>query len=483
LRAELGALAALIALAGCSHASARTPSVPPAATSAVARIPAWSDRAVRSLQSRLSEITNVSALATSGIAVVDAAGRPLFERQARHAFAPASTFKLLAATTALATFGPGYRFATDLRAVAPPTDGVVHGDVWLVGSGDPTLTGDDLRAAAGALARAGVHAIDGALVADASAFGGREVNPAWEPDDLQYDYAAGTSALSIDGGTVEFHLVPQRYGAPVRIEVRPNAAGVTIRGGVTTGGATSLSIDRAPDENVFDFDGRVAVGAEQSFWRPVAHQPRYVARVFAAMLAERGIDVRDGIREGTAPLGGVSLWLHRSAPLRDIERDMLFTSNNHDAETLLRAVGAEHTVGTERTGGLVEQTLLRALDVPTAGLRIVDGSGLAPSDRVAPLSLATLLARAAGLPIGPALIADLPRVGIEGTVRYRSLTDAYGKVRAKSGHIGGVNALAGYVQTRTHGRVAFAFIVNDVRADDGRVDRGIDQALDLLARE
>ena len=77
---------------------------------------------------------------------------------------------------------------------------------------------------------------------------------------------------------------------------------------------------------------------------------------------------------------------------------------------------------------------------------------------------------------------SLPRVGIEGTGRYRVLTDGAGRVRAKSGHITGVNARAGYVQTRRHGRVAFAFIINGSGADDGPVDDGIDRALDILAR-
>jgi D-alanyl-D-alanine carboxypeptidase/D-alanyl-D-alanine-endopeptidase (penicillin-binding protein 4) len=449
----------------------------------LAAVPHWSDDAIRSLDTRLSAIVDGTPLETSGIAIVDAAGRPLYERNASHPYAPASTFKLLAATTALATLGPDYRFPTDVRSLAAPADGVVHGDVWLVGSGDPTLTGDDLRAAAGALAQAGVREIDGALIADASAFGGREVNPAWDPDDLQYDYAAGTAALSIDGGTVEFHLVPQAFGAPARIDVRPSAAGVVVHGSVTTGSSTDLTIDRAPDANVFTFGGHVAVNAEQSFFRPVIRQPLYVARVFAADLAARGVTLRDGVRTGTAPIGGTELWQHRSAPLREIERFMLVTSDNHDAEMLLRAVGAEFGIGTEASGSQVERAWLRELGVPLAGLHVVDGSGLAPSDRVAAISLATLLARSAVRPIGPTLIGDLPRVGFEGTVKYRQLTDALGRTRAKSGHITGVNALAGYVQTRTHGRVAFAFLINDVRADETPADSGIDHALDLLARE
>jgi D-alanyl-D-alanine carboxypeptidase/D-alanyl-D-alanine-endopeptidase (penicillin-binding protein 4) len=372
---------------------------------------------------------------------------------------------------------------TDIRALDSPAGGTIRGDVWLVGSGDPTLTADDLRAGAGTVFRSGARRIDGALVADASAFAGPEVNPAWEADDLQYDYAAGTSALSVDQGTVEFHFVPTLPGAPARIEVRPGGDAVHTAGSVLTSYATDLAIERAPNQNQFTFSGRIAVGAEQSFFRPVADMPIYAGRVERALLEQRGIPVRDGVRTGVAPLGGHVLWQHRSQPLRDIIRDMLFVSNNHFAEQLLRAVGAERGLGTETSGGAVERAVMKRDGVPQGGLRIVDGSGLAPTDRISPISIATLLARTAQQPIGSVLFSALPRVGIEGTVRWRQVSDALGRARAKSGHIENVNALVGYVQTRHHGRVAFAFMVNDPRADDAPVDEGIDRALDVLAAE
>lgn len=487
-------LAALLAFAGCggeehpssgtANAAAMPTHAPVAAPAAIVRAPQWSTDARRDLQARLASALDDPTLESSGIAVVDAGGEPLFERRAQRPYAPASTFKVLAAVSALQTFGPNYRFTTDLRALdGPDPRGAVNGDVWLVGSGDPTLTADDLRGGAGAVARTGTHRIDGALVADASAFAGPEVNPAWVPDDLQYDYAAGTSALSVDQGTVEFHLVPTSPGQPARIVVRPPGDAVAVNGTVLTSYATSLSIERAPNQNQFTFSGHIAADAEQSFYRPVADMPDYAGRVMRAMLAQRGISVRDGVRTGVAPLGGVVLWRHRSAPLSAIIHEMLFVSNNHFAEQLLRAVGAERGVGTEKTGGAVERSVLAREGVPQNGLHIVDGSGLAPTDRIAPISLATLLARTAQLPIGATLFSDLPRVGMEGTVRWRQLTEALGRARAKSGHIENVNALAGYVQTRRHGRVAFAFMVNDVRADDGPVDDGINRALDVLASE
>jgi D-alanyl-D-alanine carboxypeptidase/D-alanyl-D-alanine-endopeptidase (penicillin-binding protein 4) len=483
IRARLLAVVLGATVAACGHrAAAPIMATPGTALAAALHAPAWSANDVRRLQARLRDAFHDPTLAASGIAIVDASARPLYLQHETRALVPASTFKVLCAAGSMEMLGPRFRFETDLRALDDPRDGAIASDVWLVGSGDPTLTSDDLRGGIGAVVRSGARHIDGALVADASAFSGREVNAAWDPDDLQYGYAAGSSALSLDGGTVEFHLVPSSVGAPARIVVRP-AGAVRTLGAVATSYVTSLSIDRAPDRNDFAFGGRIAAGAEQSFWRPVVDMPRYAARVAQSMLQADGVTVRDGVRLGVAPLGGRILWLHRSMPLRDIVRQMLFTSDNHYAEQLLRALGAQRGTGTPESGAAVERGLFTRDGVPVNGLRIVDGSGLATSNRIAPISIATLLARAAAEPSGPALIADLPRVGIEGTVKYRRVTDALGRARAKSGHIENVNALAGYVQTHRHGRVAFSIIVNDRRADDGPVDAGINRALDILARE
>lgn len=484
VRLALVAALGAAALIGCArHAPHHAPSpAGPTPIVAAPRAPAWSASEVRALQAQLRTSLGASALATSGIAIVDAQGRPLFTRREHDAMTPASTFKVLVGTAALETLGPNFRFPTTLEALDDPADGKVRGDLYLVGTGDPTLTRDDLRAGAGAVARAGVRDVSGAIVADASEFSGPEVNRAWETDDLQYGYAAGTSALSLDQGTVEFHIVPTTAGAPARIVVLPHSQIVRVLGGIVTSYATLLQIQRDAARNEFTFDGRVAAGAEQSFWRPVAEMPRYAGDVARTMLRERGIEVEGGVRSGVAPLAPYVIWRHRSAPLRDIVHEMLYTSNNHYAEQLLRAVGATRGAGTETSGGAVERGIMVRDGVPQAGLRIVDGSGLAPSDRVAPITLATLLARTAVGPVGPVFIASLPRVGIEGTVRGHHLTDALGRARAKSGHIENVNALAGYVVTRHHGRVAFAIIVNDPRADEDAVYTGVDRALDTLAR-
>jgi D-alanyl-D-alanine carboxypeptidase/D-alanyl-D-alanine-endopeptidase (penicillin-binding protein 4) len=488
VRRILAAALAAAALASCGHrpveehiAVASAAALHPRPLPPVPVAPAWSAQDVHELQARLRGVFGDSALAQSGIAIVDAAGRPLYVHRERVPMTPASTFKLLVSATALHTLGSKYRFETTFEAADDPVDGTIHGNVYLVGSGDPTLTRDDLRAGIGALARAGIRRITGAIVADGSAFSGPEVNRFWDPDDLQYDYAAGTSALSLDQGVVEFDVIPTSVGAPARIVTNPPSDAVRVSGSVMTRSTTTLTIARAADKNDFTFDGGIAAGGEQDFWRPVAGMPLYAAGVARSMLRQRGIQVDGGVRTGIAPLTPAVLWRHRSEPLSAIVKQMLLVSNNHFAEQLLRAVGATRGAGTEASGGIVERELLKEAQVPDAGLRIVDGSGLAPVDRVAPLTLAELLAHTAVAPDGPLFVNELPRMGFEGTVKDYPLTDGLGRVRAKTGHIDGVNALAGYVQTHHHGRVSFVMLVNAPDANAGAVYDGMQKTLDYLA--
>jgi len=492
LRALLALVSALALCSGCArHAVASMPHSPyppyhppiaPVALVAAPRAPQWTDADIARLRAKLAAPLSESALATTGIAILDSQGRPLFVRHERTAAVPASTFKLLVAVTALQTLGPDFRFETRFEAGDVPHNGTLDGNLYLIGDGDPSLTADQLRGGVGAIARAGTTDITGSVVADATVFGGREINPAWEPDDLQYDYAAGTSALSLDEGTVELHLIPGNVGAPARIDVRPPSDVVHIRGGVLTGYSTSLSIDRAADRNDFMLDGHIATDAEQSFYRPVIDQPLYAAGVANSMLRARNITVEAPPHTGIAPAGGTVLWRHYSAPLRVLLSHMLFESDNHYAEQLLRAVGAHSgALGTEASGAIAERAVFSRLGAPADRLHIVDGSGLAPSDRIAPISMATLLARANLDPTGDVLFHDLPRVGIEGTVRHHDVTTALGRARAKSGHIEDVDTLAGYVDTRHHGRVAFAILVNSPYADADGVYDGMDTALDILA--
>lgn len=459
--------------------------------------PTWTAAQRDDLQRTMSTIfaDDITQSAT-GLAVVAGDGSTLFARRATVPVAPASTLKLVIAASALELLGPKYRFETKFVTDTPDQQplGTIHGSVWLVGGGDPSLVSDDLQRGVGVLYRSGIRQVDGTLQVDGSAFSGPEQNPRWDPDDLTYDYAAGTSAISLDGDTVEFDVTPDPGGGKASVRAVPENDSITFTGAIGTGGPnydTDVTIERVPNvtgssrpaaSSQYLLDGTIAQGETQKYWKPVLGLPEYVGSVAATMLASRGITLGGGYGTSVAPAGVTVLWDHKSAPLDDIVHEMLVNSNNHTAETLLRLIGEhEGQPGTDRAGIAVEEGELSRLGVPRDRMNVYDGSGLAPSDRIMPLSLAKLLSAEARGRNGSLYVRSLPLVGIEGTVKHHDLHAALGRTRAKSGHIENVNGLAGTIATIHHGRIAFAFVVNDPRANADVVYEEEDRALDALA--
>jgi serine-type D-Ala-D-Ala carboxypeptidase/endopeptidase (penicillin-binding protein 4) len=389
--------------------------------------PSWSAGDRKRLK---RDLQGAFAPATAGaqgwsFAVVTLDGGTLYDERAERAVAPASTQKLIVAATALDALGAAYRYHTLFAGrEGIGDDGVVDGDLWLIGSGDPSLQSADLRNGVAMLARSGLRRIDGGLVVDDTTLSGPELNPHWGRDDNGQDYAAPTSAISVDGDTIESHQ----------------------------------EID----------------GVEQRFWKPMQDVARYVAGRVHAMLVARGIAPARLPGVGAAPLQSVVLWNHRSPPLRTLETHMLFVSDNHYAEQLLRTVG-EGVNGTPSDAGGVdaEVRFLQRRGIPMPGLKLFDGSGLSGENRVAAITLARLLADDE-----PSLYLLLPLGGRQGTLQDYDFTTALGRVRAKSGHLSDVSSLAGYVTTLHHRRVAFAFLID---GSPGDPDAAIVRAVDRLA--
>lgn len=393
--------------------------------------PAWNASQIDGLHRSLNDaLAPALAGATRwSLIVVGADGSTLYDGRAERAVAPASAVKLVVAATALNVLGADYRFDTVLSSQGPVAgDGTLDGNLWLAGSGDPSFSDDDLRGGVGELARAGLRRVSGSVAVDPSAMRGPEINPHWGADDIGQDYAPPTNALSIDGDTVE----------------------------------SRATVD----------------GVEERFWTPVRDVPRYAATLLQRALAQHGIATGGRPLVGSSPLDTVVLWEHRSQPLRALEKHMLYVSDNHYAEQLLRSVGGESEGNADDAGGLsAERRFLNERGIPYPGLHLEDGSGLSSQDRIAAVTLGRILSDAQLRGGDSALYSLLPQGGKQGTLRDYDFTTALGRVRAKSGHIGGVSSLAGYVNTLHHGRVAFAFLVN---GSPGDPDEAIVRAVDRL---
>jgi D-alanyl-D-alanine carboxypeptidase/D-alanyl-D-alanine-endopeptidase (penicillin-binding protein 4) len=443
--------------------------------------PAWSANDRRRVQDDL-RAEFASALAGAdrySLCVIDGRGSVLFDDRATSAVTPASVQKLVVADTSLNTLGPRYRFHTILAAQrSVGGDGVLGSNLWIVGSGDPSLRSSDTAGGVGTLAQNGLRKVGGGVVVDPTAMRGPEINPHWSADDADEDYDAPTSAVSLDGDTVEFRVYGTSYGAPARIATVPESDAVRYSGHVTTGG-DNVIVGGTNTPNEFQFGGTIPPASEEKYWLPVHNIPRYVGSVLERQLRDHGITTTERASVGNAPLDAIVLWDHRSQTLPVLVQHMLFVSDNHYAEQLLRAVGADASDAPDDAGGLAaEREFLRARGIPIPGLHIVDGSGLARANRIAAVTLARILSDSELRDGGAELYPLLPEGGRQGTLKNYDFTTALGRVRAKTGHIGGVVSLAGYVTTRHHGRLAFAFMVN---GSPGDPDDAIVRAVDRLA--
>ncbi len=329
--------------------------------------------------------------------------------------------KLLTSTAALSALGPDHRFTT--RVVADrPTRRLV-----LVGGGDPLLARSPVpagsaypaRADLTTLARATARALDRAgrtrvrLGYDAGLFTGPAVNPRWEPGYVTTDVVSPTTALWTDEGRV-----------------------------------TPGLMDRSPDP------------------------AKAAATLFATALRKQGITIVGGVRAARAPRqtdGGREVAAVRGAPLAQVVQHVLEVSDNEGAEVLARQVAVARGLPASSVGAArAVRAELRRLGVDTGGDRIFDGSGLSRQNRLHALTLVRVL-EAAASPRRPevrAVVASLPVAGFTGSLadRFdRGDPDALGTVRAKTGTLQGVHALAGVATTRDGAVVAFVAAADRVK--------------------
>jgi D-alanyl-D-alanine carboxypeptidase/D-alanyl-D-alanine-endopeptidase (penicillin-binding protein 4) len=339
----------------------------------------------------------------SGAYVVDLdSGAALFEEDADVPRVPASVEKLYTTATALLRFGPDASLQTTVLAdVAPDETGLLAGDLYLKGGGDPAFD----RAAAGRLADAliaqtGVAELDGRVIGDESAFD-------------------------------------------------------ALRGGPESGYATSVWV--GPLSALSFNQGRTGRRRPRFQSSPAL----FAAQAFEQALRRRGVRVRRRARAGVAPAGAAVIGELPSPALATLIARTNAPSDNFFAETLLKAVGARFGAGgTTAAGVRVVRATVRDLG---ARPRVVDGSGLSYANRTSPRHVVRLLAAMDRSDSAAFFAGSLAVAGRTGTLFDRMRrTAARDRCVGKTGTLLTVSALAGYCDTRGGARVAFAFLMNGI---------------------
>ena len=434
-----------------------------------------------------------------GIAVQKLAdGQILQSRCAACFFTPASVTKLFSTSFALTKLGADSRFSTRVMADEKPTgQGMVLGSLTLLGGGDPTLAGRGypygtpdhpplaaLATLADQVVAAGVTRVAGDIVGDDTLWRWEPVPDGWSQDDLTWDYGALPSALELNEGMVQLTLLPgARPGGLARVSLQPNVEYFTLDNRVVTvaSGVRQIRVIRLPGSRQIQLTGQIAVS--DAGWPGALAQDdpaQFAAQAFKQLLVERGVAV-DGQalarhravgQNSLASRTGVTLAERTSPPLIEILTVVNKVSQNLLAEMMLRAAGGVEGLRDYMAGIGIP----RPRSAP-AEARFEDGSGLSRLTAVTPDAMVRLLSQKQ---TSDNFIETLPRGGVDGSLKQRFGRDARApRIRAKTGGMTGVKTLAGYIDSPTHGRLAFAIFVNN---DFGSADtiKRMDQIALLL---
>jgi serine-type D-Ala-D-Ala carboxypeptidase/endopeptidase (penicillin-binding protein 4) len=341
--------------------------------------------------------------AYSGAYVVDLdSGRELYARAPDVARIPASVNKLYTTAAAISAYGRLGQLTTQVLGDAAPDDnGVVAGNLYLRGNGDPSFGPTEAAGLARVLVGSGLTRVTGTVIGDESHFDALRGGPS---SGYRTDYWVGPlSALSFNHG-----VTADRYR---RFQTDP---------------------------------------------------ARYAAQKFRLELRRLGVRVATGARAGVAPATAAALGEWASPRMARLARATNRPSDNYYAETLLKALGADHgSGGTTAAGAAVARREAAAYGARPA---IVDGSGLSRANRTSPHDVVDLLAGMAASPrTANPMRLSLSIAGRAGTLSNRMRRSAArGRCRAKTGTIAGVSNLAGYCFSRSGGRTAFAFLMNGI---------------------
>jgi len=442
------------------------------------------------LNSRLEAILKKELPQNCAVSVLVAdldTGRILMEKNPHLPLIPASTLKVVTSAATLQALKPEFVFITEVFADRGRGSSVRN--IFLRGGGDPYLVSEELYALTRGLRDRGLQEIRGSIVVDDSYF--IPSLPLDENEKLGYrSYHAPYSALSLNFNSIKILVLPaSRAGKKAKILADPASEYATVRGDVKTidgdqPAQLTIRKESAPDDReVVVVDGQIGVDAAiKGRYVNVAAPSLYLGEVFKEFLLREGIKVAGQVVRGKTPASAEPYYEFPSRPLGMIVYGLNKFSNNFIAEQICMTLGAKvyGAPGTREKGLSVIRKHLLACGVDEGEFSLSEASGLSRNNRLSASALTRVLTAAdEDFTYGPEFKASLGVAGVDGTLKEKFTdTGARRRLRAKTGTLRGVNALAGYGVSRDGIRFVFAVIVNSLDKGVGFLNHA-----DKIARE
>lgn len=431
-------------------------------------------------------------------------GQTLYHFDADRELTPASVLKTVTTASALAILGEDFRFETSLLYDGEVRDGVLNGNLYIYGTGDPTLNSSELHTEkdsllavwTAAVKAAGIRKIAGHVIADESLFDTEGVSMKWMREDLGNYYGQGSYGLNIFDNQYALYLETGTEGtSPSISHCEPAMPFLVFHNYLKTAPVSTDScyITGFPFSNERYLYGVVPERHSRIKLKGDIPEPSlFLAQYFNKYLIKNGIETKKEpscyriLREsGQWPNAERKKLITTSSPaLKDIIRITHFASQNLYADALLKTLGlryvseSQEVISSFEKGVRVIRNYWHKKGLNTASLWMYDGSGLASSNKVTARFLCDLYAFMATRPeVSETFLRSLPQAGLEGTVRTMLKGSALqGKVRLKSGSMSRVRCYGGYI-VKDKKQYAVAILINQFSGKNNLMKTSVEELL------
>ncbi|GAA0314741.1 D-alanyl-D-alanine carboxypeptidase/D-alanyl-D-alanine-endopeptidase [Bacillus carboniphilus] len=438
------------------------------------------------------------ALAGISIRSVDT-GELLYEHFGDVRLRPASNMKLFTSAAALSTLGENYTFQTELRTDGKIHEGVLKGNLYVKGKGDPTLQWEDIEKLVQSLKELGVKEVHGHLIGDDTWYDDvrYSIDLPWS-DETMY-YGSQISALTVspseeyDTGTVRFEIIPgEKAGEAPTYRVFPETQYIEVMNKAQTVSSevqeADIMIEREHGTNKMTILGSIPVQSDiEQICVPVWEPTLYVLDLFDHALKQSGIVLKGESMTEETPEETVIIASRDSIPISELLIPFMKLSNNGVGELLTKEMGRVRLgEGSWEKGLEVLSSELKNLGIDTDSLVLRDGSGISHVNLLTTNEISRLLYVAQSQPWFEVFKKSLPVAGeadrmLGGTLSER-MTELplKGKVLAKTGTIQTVTSLSGYVETKTGESLIFSIVLNNLLDEDAGKELE-DRLIELIA--
>ncbi|MCU1729053.1 D-alanyl-D-alanine carboxypeptidase/D-alanyl-D-alanine-endopeptidase [Pseudomonas sp. 7P_10.2_Bac1] len=387
---------------------------------------------------------------------------------------PASTMKLVTTYAALEMLGPTHQWKTEFYTDGTLNNGILQGNLYLKGGGDPKLNMEKLWLLMRDLRANGVQQITGDLVLDRNFFEQPQL-PAFNDDgnDENKPFLVKPDALMVNLKALRF--VARNDGGKVLVSVEPPIASIRIDNQVKainakqcTGDVRYNPVTQADGSVVVTVSGQLADGCNSQTYLSLLDHATYTAGAVRAIWKELGGSIQGQDRQASVPKGAKLLARAYSPDLAEIIRDINKYSNNTMAQQLFLSLGAQFRTDADGDDAKAAQRVIRQWlakkGITAPHLVMENGSGLSRAERVSAREMAQMLQAAWKSPYAAEFISSLPIAGKDGTMRKRLKTTAVnGQAHIKTGTLNTVRAISGFSRDSNGDTWAVVAILNDPR--------------------